>query len=252
MQRSDLKSVEEVKGASLYEDFWLPVNLPNLRYDEQDYFSNHEKKYKILAGVIDKLKPNKILDIGISAGYFYKLVPNFSSYEVHGVEIAPDFIKLANKRGIITKEANIQDGPLPYEDESFDFIICDSILEHSLKPRLLISEISRLLKPSGRFFLAVPNATSARLRWSQLRGRNIFEPLIDNLMNRDYLERCAVLYSPKDLSIVCKGYLTIDSISFLDETNHDVVAWSLKACRLLSNLKPQFRDVIMVEGHKQL
>lgn len=45
----------------------------------------------------------------------------------------------------------------PFEDSSFDFVICKDVFEHLLNPELVISEIHRVLKPKGLFLFHVPN-----------------------------------------------------------------------------------------------
>jgi SAM-dependent methyltransferase len=46
--------------------------------------------------------------------------------------------------------------PIPLPDNSFDTIICTDVLEHIPVPYELMKEISRLLRPGGKLFLAVP------------------------------------------------------------------------------------------------
>ncbi|MCF8302751.1 MAG: methyltransferase domain-containing protein [Bacteroidales bacterium] len=49
---------------------------------------------------------------------------------------------------------------IQYEDESFDAIICNHVLEHILNDRLAMSEIYRVMKPGGWAVLQVPIARS--------------------------------------------------------------------------------------------
>ncbi len=47
---------------------------------------------------------------------------------------------------------------LPFENQSFDFVLCTQVLEHIRKPELVIQEISRIIKPGGLLFLTVPQS----------------------------------------------------------------------------------------------
>jgi SAM-dependent methyltransferase len=45
---------------------------------------------------------------------------------------------------------------LPFDDGSFDCIICTEVLEHCPDPRSVLAEVSRVLRPRGRVFLTTP------------------------------------------------------------------------------------------------
>ncbi len=40
--------------------------------------------------------------------------------------------------------------------ETFDYVVCTEVLEHTLRPFDAVREIHRILKPGGRLFLSVP------------------------------------------------------------------------------------------------
>lgn len=55
-------------------------------------------------------------------------------------------------------ELEIYDGKsFPFEDNLFDYAYSTSVLEHMSFPGLVIKEISRTLKPGGKFYLSFPN-----------------------------------------------------------------------------------------------
>ena len=45
---------------------------------------------------------------------------------------------------------------LPFEDASFDCVVCTEVLEHCRRPDIVLGEISRVLRPEGRLFLTTP------------------------------------------------------------------------------------------------
>lgn len=45
---------------------------------------------------------------------------------------------------------------LPFEDESFDSILCNAVLEHVAHVGLVVAELVRVLRPGGHVVLAVP------------------------------------------------------------------------------------------------
>jgi ubiquinone/menaquinone biosynthesis C-methylase UbiE len=230
---------------------WNFVSIPPSMESEEKYFRNHLGKYVLVKDIIEKANPETILDIGVGTGIFYSLFKDLSVYKIYGIEFVSNFIPLLQKRGITGIQCNIEKEKIPFEDASFDFVICDSILEHTLNPKHLFSEINRVLKPNGHFVVVVPNGTSALLRWSHLRGRNIFWPLIDNLHTKDYLVRCSVFYSEDELKFAFReSNLKIDKIDYINETSRDLSKIIVKILRFIGLLLPRFRDVVIATGSK--
>lgn len=44
----------------------------------------------------------------------------------------------------------------PFDDASFDAVLCNQVLEHVFNPQEFLAEIRRVLKPGGRLLLTVP------------------------------------------------------------------------------------------------
>jgi ubiquinone/menaquinone biosynthesis C-methylase UbiE len=189
---------------------------------------------------------HKILDVGVGTGIFYSVFQNRGRYEIQGVEILADFQETLTSRGIQSKIADINSQALPYADAEFDLVICDSLIEHSLNPRHVVSELMRVLKPGKFLILATPNAMSARAKLNYIRGRNPFWPLIDNLYSRVYLQRCSIFYSIKEISHILPKEMSIQEIIYQDETYTDPHTLSVFFCRIISSLFPKLRDLLVV------
>jgi SAM-dependent methyltransferase len=48
-------------------------------------------------------------------------------------------------------------GPLPFANESFDLVLSDWVVEHVAEPGPFLSEVARVLRPGGSYFLRTPN-----------------------------------------------------------------------------------------------
>ena len=48
------------------------------------------------------------------------------------------------------------DGPLPFEDGSFELVLCAETIEHVRDVQLLLSEARRVLRPGGRLAVTTP------------------------------------------------------------------------------------------------
>jgi SAM-dependent methyltransferase len=55
---------------------------------------------------------------------------------------------------------DLEDLPLPFEDESFDYIECINILEHVRELPDVMRELHRILVPGGRLYIMGPHFTS--------------------------------------------------------------------------------------------
>ncbi|OGE34553.1 hypothetical protein A3C32_04385 [Candidatus Daviesbacteria bacterium RIFCSPHIGHO2_02_FULL_41_14] len=110
---------------------------------------------------IIKSRPKKILDIGCGDGfYLYLLSSVIPSAEIIGIDPDPKALKSA-KRNLLGDKIELKKGSiykLPFKDESFDLIIVSEVLEHLENDAKGISEVYRILRPSGLAFFSVPHA----------------------------------------------------------------------------------------------
>lgn len=169
--------------------------------DEEHCFLDHKTKYELFNKIIKPMlsEVRTICDIGVGAGFFYKDIIK-ENVQISGIDIVPEYVDLSRKRGIDARICDINKEKTPFDDNSFDLVICDSILEHTFNPTSLVSECLRILKKNGTLILAVPNAMSFKMRWDYLRGRNQFWPLINNLITEiGYLKRCSIFYGYEEL-----------------------------------------------------
>ncbi len=231
---------------------WTRKKYQNLNFDENDYFNNHKNKFKIISEILSQEKPVKILDVGAGVGSVYSLLSSLNGMDIHAIEIVDEFIVTLKERGIHTYKFDLdKENIFPFANDIFDIVLCDSILEHTLKPLQLFTESKRVLKPNGKLILVVPNATSAKRRWGFLRGRNVFYPLIYNLFNNEYLQRCSIFYTREDLLKFTKYIFSIQNIAFIDEKYYDERSISIKVCRILSRYIPKLRDVLIMTSIKK-
>ena len=114
-----------------------------------------------LLRIADTVKADRLLDIGCSTGTLSLQIKQVTgAREVYGVDISPEVISEANNKGIKAAQLDIENSPLPFEDNFFDFIFCGDVNEHVFNPSDLLSEVERVLRPNGSFLLTTPNLAS--------------------------------------------------------------------------------------------
>jgi ubiquinone/menaquinone biosynthesis C-methylase UbiE len=47
--------------------------------------------------------------------------------------------------------------PLPFDDESFDYVVSFQVIEHIKRDKEFVREVHRVLKPGGKFIVSTPN-----------------------------------------------------------------------------------------------
>ena len=110
-----------------------------------------------------ELKPESILDVGCGDGsmlfsYFKQVPPEF-----HGVEGAPNLKVKAETRGIKVSSYDLN-GRWPYEDNKFNVVFSNQVIEHLHNCRLFAAEAFRVLKPGGTAIVTTENLCSL-LNW---------------------------------------------------------------------------------------
>jgi len=90
-----------------------------------------------------------LLDLGCGFGGYSKAFLDASA-NVIGLDLSP--INTQDKIPMVSGDALI----LPFNDNSFDIVICASLIEHIPEPFLLLKEIYRVLKSGGLLYLSFP------------------------------------------------------------------------------------------------
>jgi len=96
----------------------------------------------------------KLLDIGSGSGQFLYEMKQFG-INVYGLEPGDFDRNSAKKEKIEIKNTDLLKAR--YQNESFDIITLNHVLEHIQYPRGTIKEIYRILKKGGKMVIGVPN-----------------------------------------------------------------------------------------------
>ncbi|MEE0864236.1 MAG: class I SAM-dependent methyltransferase [Alistipes sp.] len=96
----------------------------------------------------------RVLEIGTGSGYGISIIAPSAS----------EFVTIDKYRSEATKSlpANVsfceaKVPPLPFEDESFDFVVSFQVIEHIANDRRFVEEVRRVLRPGGKFIVSTPN-----------------------------------------------------------------------------------------------
>ena len=160
-EKHDFKNLKKLYSSKFPElkdentgKFW---NSLNAEHKTGKKFSPMEYDKLTTAGALIEGDDMKILNVGFGSGNFEELY--FTDHnEWHGIDIAPDSVKKAQKKfpnGHFVQGSILN---LPYNDNYFDYVLSFEVLEH-IRPSQIhtaLNEVSRVLKPEGKFILSVP------------------------------------------------------------------------------------------------
>ena len=114
----------------------------------------------------DRYIPNwrelKVLDLGCGGGFTCEFLARRGA-AVTGLDLSSACIETASRHAQATGlSICYQQGRgerLPFEKDTFDVVVCVDVLEHVESPAQTIAEVSRVLRPSGRFCFDTINRT---------------------------------------------------------------------------------------------
>jgi ubiquinone/menaquinone biosynthesis C-methylase UbiE len=144
-----MNELERVHVRDVYNE--IAESFDNTRYSV----------WKCVKNFIDGLDKNsEILDVGCGNGKNMKYMVDNGFVNVHGCDFSSKLVQICKGKQLDVIEANILS--LPYQDKSFDNVICVAVLHH-LSTRLnrtcAINELVRVTKSEGHIFISV-NSTS--------------------------------------------------------------------------------------------
>ena len=112
----------------------------------------------------------RVLDVGCSGGYLAeRMVANGST--VVGVELDPAAAESARTVCERVLVGDVESMELPFEDGSFDAVVCADLIEHLREPEAFLARVRPLLRRDGRLVLTTPNVANWSVRLQLLFGR---------------------------------------------------------------------------------
>ena len=172
-------------------------------YEREKLIGDWAKKGKAAREAVEDLKlragpvaGKRLLDIGFGGGE-YSLAFSKAGAEVYGLEVNRVLHTIAEahlKEEGVRADLRIYDGnTFPFADDFFDHAFSVSVLEHVSDAPLMMREVSRVLKPGGKFYLAFPN------RWRPIEAhtgilflsylpRSLAQMLMKRLWKRNAIE----------------------------------------------------------------
>ena len=143
--------------AEYYENYWREkgdsASLPRLRF---------------LAQYVDT--DLKTLEINAGAGLLAKMLSD-KGVEIEATELSHEGTRLINEKGVPAQQVDLDCEPLPYDDETFDCVVANSVIEHMFFHQKALAECVRVLRKGGKLVFCSPNIGHWRYRLWIVTGR---------------------------------------------------------------------------------
>lgn len=116
----------------------------------KDYHRHRDAALEVSAKIPEG---SRVLEIAPGPGYFCIELARLGRYDITGLDISQSFVEIARVNAaeagvrVDFRQGNASD--MPFEDESFDFTICQAAFKNFSQPVKAIAEMYRVLRPGG-------------------------------------------------------------------------------------------------------
>lgn len=167
-------------------------NIPHSKNQFADYrnFWWNQGFIELMARRLQLQRHQSLLDVGCGQCHWSKLLaPHLGRpAQVAGVDNDPVWARGSDE----LKQFFLEQGcefsidqanamALPFEDNSFDMVTCQTLLIHVANPDKVLSEMKRVLKPGGTILCAEPNNRIQSLLQTSYSENNSIEEMVDHV-----------------------------------------------------------------------
>ncbi|WP_413578307.1 class I SAM-dependent methyltransferase [Bdellovibrio sp. HCB290] len=188
-------------------------NDPNVqpRLHSEEYFGEQRNHWwnldfvELMAKRCQLHNVHSLLDVGCGVGHWGRLLAPFlaKDAQIVGVDREEQWVQ-KSQLAPIARPARYQIGDaqaLPFADNSFDMVTCQTVLIHLYDPQKALSEFLRVLKPGGLLLVAEPNNICQNLVKTSLDVNVDLDLFLQNLKFEMMCERGKILLQEGDGSI---------------------------------------------------
>ena len=197
-----------------------------------EYESHIQNLFSLTLTHMDSFRPMNLLDVGCGDGSrTIRMAEYFMVRPTHTYGLDFNQSHIDQCRNLFHADlVNLEFDLLPYENETFDLVICNQVLEHLKNYHGVLEEIIRVTKSGGYMMIGIPNLAHLINRFyllfgiqpmclditsSHVRGftHNAFKQKLNSLSGITYLD-CAgseliyplPLFLARPLSKICTGF----------------------------------------------
>ena len=118
-----------------------------------------KRRAKEIVLAVNPKPTDKVLDAGCGDGFYLHLLANLTQASLTGLDDNPKALDLA-RNYVSSRKLKLVEGDvlkMPFNNNTFDKIICSEVLEHLPDDVRGLKEFTRVLKPGGTVAITVPS-----------------------------------------------------------------------------------------------
>lgn len=233
-------------------------------YNDKDYFEKYLESFPdvpslvLVRSVELKNFPREflklpILDLCCGDGFFSAAL---GLKDIYGCDISEKAIQLAQEKGVYSDLKICDICKLPYEDNSFNSILCNCALEHIEKVNIALLEVSRALTSGGYLIMTVPselllNSFPSKKFFESIGMRKLGEKLLD-IYNKKQSHRNIFSIEQWEDLLSYSRFKIIKKFYFFNESSYKIAMfydWLLTLSPF--NIANSFLKLIFPEGARK-
>lgn len=232
-----------------YQEEYAPTNLSSKDKTGDRPGSNNEatiKRYEQLYNFISPYitSESRILDVGCAMGGFINFLKDMGHKNVYGIDMIKAYVDEADNENIKQGDVYV----IPFEDNSFDIVILDQVLEHLINPKLAMDDIKRVLDKGGLCYIAVPDADRYNDDYFYLMREHIQHFKDVNLKILAHSTGFEVInYWKTEFDMI--GSLKLPYLAVLLKLNGTIYCWGIgrEFMYLYPHTRLKYRDLILID-----
>ncbi len=186
---------EQADTTSSFSDKWRRLRNWGLDPAQNEFLKDwYRKKF----GLADQAEltsfyagKRRVLECGTGSGFHARNMSEAGAGEIVGADISAaaqtTYANVGSLANVHIVQADLMS--LPFEDESFDFVVADGVLHHTPDTRKAVEALYRKVEPGGTFFFYVYKRMGALREFADDHVRSVFS----QLSSEDCYEACEAI-----------------------------------------------------------
>jgi methionine biosynthesis protein MetW len=120
-----------------------PLFNDNRNYNYSIAFAEEREEYKLICELVEL--NSRVIDLGCGNGSLLQKLVKEKNIKGEGIELSSSGIEVCKEKGLKVHKGRI-DEKLPFDDNTFDYSICNVTIQMVMYPEIVLSEMKRISK----------------------------------------------------------------------------------------------------------